>query len=184
MFKKVKVCDVFSDVITLCDKLKSSSKELKLCRNYKKVDIDTNVVDTSIGEVDLTDAYSDSIFYKGWYPVETSDEGTKFRWASQVAYINLTGLKNKTFKCLISTSNPFLSNINTTVYFIDYNTKETYGTIILTASENSKPVNFNINTDDCVIMLYSDIGWIPALYNTSSDDWRHLAVVVEYVEIN
>ena len=174
------------DVTNFGTYVKTSSLMVNMLYDYRGCSVtnDTNNGEIEdITEVDVDDLLSDSIFFKGWYGVENSND-VDFRWAKQTAYINLSGLEGYTFKFNISTSNPICSAIPVTVYFVNYVTKEKLGSITLSENANSKPIEINITDDTSVFMLYSDVGWVPALYLDDSDDWRELAVFVENVKLN
>lgn len=171
------------DILEFGKCVKENGTSFELLKDSKKISVkDTYTDGVLIEDVGYDDVLSDSIFFKGWYGVEEAN-GYQFRWARSLAYINLSGLNGYNFRFIISTNNPLSTSLPISIYFINYNTKDRLGLITLTSEESSKPISINIDTDDFVIMLCADIGWIPAIYDLSSDDWRELGFAVEQVRL-
>lgn len=176
--------NTIKDVLKFGKCINSNGYGIRLITDKHDVTIEDvtnrNEVTTLTSDIDI---FSDFIFFKGWYGVEENENGEKFRWAKNVAYINLSGLMGSNFKFMVTTTNPLLKNIFVTIYFFNYNTKERLGSVDLNTTNNSHLINVNIDEDDMVIMMCADIGWIPAIYDETSDDWRELAFAVEQVSL-
>jgi len=183
------ICDYSSgercivNVLEFCECLKDNNKDLNLLLNFKDVAIDDTRKDVITTELSYdVDPFSDDIFCSGWYATENAN-GLPFRWSKPVSYINLSGLKNKTFRFILATNNPALVDHNIFIFFMDYTTKDRLGNIILAEDSNTKPVSISIDTDNLVLMIMCDSLWVPAVVDIESQDWRELAFAVESAEI-
>ncbi len=183
------ICDYSSgercivNVLEFGECLKNNDKDLDLLLNFKDVIIDGIDEDLVFKELDDSiDPLSDDIFCSGWHPPEETDSGS-FRWAKPVSYINLSGLKGKTFRFIMATNNPALIDHDIFIFFLDHTTKDRLGNVILTMDSSTKPVSINIDTDNLVLMIMCDSLWVPAVVDIESQDWRELAFAVESAEI-
>lgn len=127
--------------------------------------------------------HSNNIFYKGWYPPETSDKYI-YRWSKATSYINLTGLHGKYFKASLINTNPLTQHTGMHVTICNYTTKKVISTLELGGNEpDGIEININITKSKTVLMLICSHVWVPAVINNTSD-WRELGIILANIEVH
>ena len=173
--------DIINHVSNKCYALKKLGKPLTLCANTLSFEEEPEQAE-NYDNPDDNIIYNSDIFYKVWYPVETTHD-ILYRWSKGVCFLNLSGLKNKTLSATLTNLNPTTKRAETYVVVSNYITKKVLGAVAFKPNEPQDfSLTIDITTDDTVLMLACSNIWVPGIVD-GTDDWRELGITISNVSI-
>lgn len=129
---------------------------------------------------DAVDLADDTVFLKGWYQPEKTDQGL-FRWAQRRAYLVLDRCAKQRLRLTVFTSYPLVSKKPVTLYF---RTKESGRTLAEATLSSHEPVVVTVPIEEPrgIVEIFTDLAWVPNLFDGGEDN-RELAFGVRAAEL-